>query len=201
MTKDYIESWNNILDEDTLKANVNFAAMFVLNYECLKESVISQIREFYSAHISFEDKIVYEESQAYKDEVRSLDENIENASLKWLIQLDVITEADYDVYQKIRKRRNDITHELLKNLSEGFVEEDAKLFSEMLSMYSKLDKWWINEIEIPVSGENIPDDYDKNGVCSGQAIMLSLINSIILEGKGNHYKNLLKDVLRMNTSK
>lgn len=48
-----------------------------------------------------------------------LDENIENASLKWFIQSDAITQSDYDTYQKIRKRRDDITHELLKNLNEG----------------------------------------------------------------------------------
>lgn len=27
-------------------------------------------------------------------------------------------------------------------------------------MYRKIDKWWINEIEIPISGNEIPDDYD-----------------------------------------
>ena len=40
------DNWENILNEDILKYNVNFAAMFVLNYECLKEYVISQVRDF-----------------------------------------------------------------------------------------------------------------------------------------------------------
>ena len=104
-----MDFWNNILDENILKTNVNFAAMFVLNYECLKDYVINQIREFYSDHIKFEgDRPIYEESKAYKDEVRSLDQNIENASLKWFIQSDAISQSDYDTYQKIRERRNDI---------------------------------------------------------------------------------------------
>ena len=94
-----------------------------------------------------------------------------------------ITEEDFDIYNVIRKRRNDITHELLKNLSNGFNEGDAQLFTEMLRIYHKLDKWWINEIEIPISADKIPEDYDREGVCSGQAIILSIINDILF-GKG-----------------
>lgn len=197
-----MDFWNNILDENILKTNVDFAAMFVLNYECLKDYVINQIREFYSDYIKFEgDRPIYKESKAYKDEVRSLDKNIENASLKWFIQSKAITQSDYDTYQIIRERRNDITHELLKNLNEGFTEADAMLFSDLLLIYSKLDKWWINEIEIPISGEDVPDDYDREGVCGGQAMVLSIINSIILAGKGDEYKDLLKAISEMNNSK
>ena len=105
-----MDNWCNILDEGILKYNVSFAAMFVLNYECLKEYVIGQIREFYSENIHFEDdKMVCEESLSYKREVRTLDKNIENASLKWFIKENVITHEEYEIYQKIRQRRNDIT--------------------------------------------------------------------------------------------
>lgn len=62
----------------------------------------------------------------------------------------------------------------------------------MLLIYSKLDKWWINEIEIPIASEDIPENYDSEGVCGGQAFILSIINSIILGNKGNEYKELLK---------
>lgn len=192
-----MDNWNSILDEDILKPNVNFAAMFVLNYECLKDYIISQIREFYSHHTHFEGgKIIFEESREYKENVRGLDKNIENASLKWFMYSEAITQDDYDDYQKIRKRRNDITHEFLKNVSEGFTEADIELFAQMVSIYTKIDKWWINEIEIPTSSEEILDDYDRDGVCGGQAIVLSIINSIILENKGAEYKELLKELTK-----
>ena len=45
-----MESWKNILDEKILKTNIYFVAIFVMNYECLKEFVIEQIRGFYSEH-------------------------------------------------------------------------------------------------------------------------------------------------------
>lgn len=188
----------NILDEGILKYNVSFASMFVLNYECLKEYVIGQIREFYSENIHFEDdKMVCEESLSYKREVRTLDKNIENASLKWFIKENAITHEEYEIYQKIRQRRNDITHELLKNLNKGFNEQDVKLFSSLLDMYRKIDKWWINEIEIPISGNEIPDNYDMENVCGGQAIVLSIINNIVLGNEGAKYKEVLESLLKV----
>ena len=108
-----------------------------------------------------------------------------------------ITQEEYDMYQKIRKRRNEITHELMKNLSDGFKESDIELFAQMVSIYTKMDKWWINEIEIPISAEEIPEDYDMDGVCGGQAIILSIINSIILEDKGKEYKQILEAVSKL----
>ena len=193
-----MDNWKNVLDEDILKSNVNFAAMFVLNYECLKDFVVSQVRDFYSDHIYFDgEKLVCEESKAYKTEVRGLDKNIENASLKWFMASDVITQEEYDIYQKIRKRRNEITHELMKNLSEGFKESDIELFAQMVSIYTKMDQWWINEIEIPTSAEEIPEDYDRDGVHGGQAIILSIINFIILEDKGKEYKQILETVSKL----
>ncbi len=34
-----MDNWNNILNEDILKSNINFAALFVLNFECLKDYI------------------------------------------------------------------------------------------------------------------------------------------------------------------
>lgn len=146
------------------------------------------------------DRMVCEESGAYKENVRALDKNLENASLKWFIDSGAITQEDYDTYQKIRRRRNDITHELLKNLNVGFGEEDAQLFADMLRIYNKLDKLWINEIEIPISAEEIPEDYDRNGVCGGQAIMLSIINEIVFGNAGDKYKELLNELMKRSMS-
>lgn len=193
----FVDNWKNILDEDILKININFAAVFVMNYECLKEFVIEQVRSFYSEHFYMDgDSIVCEESDTYKKKVRNLDENLENASLKWFMDAEAITQEDYDIYQNIRKRRNDITHELLKNLNVGFGEEDAQLFADMLRIYNKLDKWWINEIEIPTSADDIPEDYDRDGVCGGQALMLSIINEIVFGNERDKYKELLNKLMK-----
>lgn len=193
-----MDNWKNILDEDILKTNINFVAIFVMNYECLKEFIIEQVRSFYSEHFYMDSgRIVCEESDACKEKVRALDKkNLENASLKWFMEAGAITQEDYDIYQTVRKKRNDITHELLKNLSVGFVEEDAQLFADMLRIYNKLDKWWINEIEIPTLADEIPEEYDREGVCGGQAIMLSVINEIVFNNGGDRYKEMLNELMK-----
>ena len=40
-------------------------------------------------------------------------------------------------------------------------ENDNKLFGDMLEIYNKIDKWWINEIEILITENDIPEDYDR----------------------------------------
>lgn len=130
-------------------------------------------------------------------EVRLLDKNIENASLRWFINADAITEEDYDLYQKLRERRNDITHELLKNLNNGFDETDAELYIMLSKLYQKIDKWWINEIEIPISGEMMPDEYDPKQVWGGQAFILSIINDIIFGNNKERYRSLLGELKKL----
>lgn len=196
-----MDNWINILDENILKTNVNFAALFVLNYECLKDFVVTQIREFFSDVAIKDGEICCEETESYKKEVRALENNIENASLRWFVNMDAITEDDYNLYQKIRQKRNDIIHELLKNLNNGFTENDAMLFGEMLRIYRKIDKWWINEIEIPISGEDIPEDYDSEQVCGGQALVLDMINDIVLDHNKERYKNILDELRKMGVIK
>lgn len=190
-----MNKWDNIFDEQILRYNTCFAALYVMNYECLKEFLIGQPKSFFCDHIEFNgENAVYKESEAYKKEVCSLDKNILDASLKWFMNLNAITQEDYDDFHNIRKKRNDITHELLKNLYEGFNEKDAILFGKLNNIYTKLDKWWINEIEIPIGMEDIPEDYDKKNVFGIQALTLSAINDIILLNQGDKYRDLLNEL-------
>lgn len=65
---------------------------------------------------------------------------------------------------------------------------------EILELYSKLDKWWINEIEIPISGDDIPDDYNRNEVFGGQAFVLKMINDLCFDINAKEYKEILEDI-------
>lgn len=197
-----MNEFQNLFDEDTLRKNIEFAALFVLNYECLKEYVISQVREFYSDSISFvQGEMIFKESENYKKNVRSLANKIDTASIMWFVNAGAITEQELDLYHTCRKRRNDITHELLKNLSLGFKESDVTLFLDMVHLYQKIDNWWINEIEIPTSAEKIPADYNRDQVFGGQAFVLSAINDIILANGADKYNEILELLRKMQKEK
>lgn len=45
---------------------------------------------------------------------------------------------------------------------------------------------------------DILEDYDRNGICVGQALILSIINEIIFGNKGDKYKVLLWNRKRKN---
>ena len=195
-----LDVWENILNGERLKVNVNFAAAFVLHYECLKDFVISQVRDFYCDIKVVDGEIVYQEDLAYKKEVRELDKKVDNASLHWFVNSGAITEDDYLLYQEIRQKRNEIVHRFYDNLCNGFTEDDAKLFAKLIELYKKLDKWWINEIEIPIAGDEIPDGYDSESVCGGVSITLDIINDIIFSENSEKYKDLLRKIRNVDNT-
>jgi len=60
------------LNEDILKFNLNFASLFVLNFECLKDYIITQTRTFYSDVGIKDGELCCEETEEYKKDVRLL---------------------------------------------------------------------------------------------------------------------------------
>lgn len=72
----YVDNWNNILDENIVKANINFAAIFVLDFECWKDYTIAQPRTFYSDVGIKNGELYCGEIEKYKKAVRLLDKNI-----------------------------------------------------------------------------------------------------------------------------
>lgn len=193
-----MEELQNLFDEHILRSNIEFAALFVLNYEALKEFAIEKLIVFYADSIKFkEGKITYERSDSYKNQVRSLDKKADIASMKWFLKAGAITEEELDIYNECKSRRDDITHEFLKNLCDGFDEKDVELFGSMTRLYQKIDNWWINQIEIPTSANELPANYDRNQVFSGQAFILSAINNIILRNNTDQYNELLELLKKM----
>ncbi|MDU6743874.1 hypothetical protein [Peptoniphilus harei] len=183
MERDY-ENVLNVLDEKRLKFNIHFASLYILYYECLKDSLIELPKSFFCNHTEFKDgNIIVHESEEYKENVRNLDYHIENASFKWFIIVGAVSEADYFSFEKLRKFRNKIVHELLFCLSNGFNKYEVKYLVELIEIYRKIEKWWINEVEIPTSGD-IHGPYDSENVISGQGLILEIIQDILInDGK------------------
>lgn len=194
MERDY-EKILNVLDEKRLKPNIHFASLYVLYYECLKDSLIDLPKYFFCNHTEFKDEnIIVHESEEYKENVRKLDAHIENASFKWFIMVGALSEEEYATFKKLRKFRNKIVHELIFCLSEGFSEDEVKYLVELIEIYRKIDKWWINEVEIPISGD-IHGPYDSENVISGQGLILEIIQDILIDD-GKNSEVLLSEYLK-----
>lgn len=53
----------------------------------------------------------------------------------------------------------------------------------MFELYQKIDKWWINEIEIPCSGEFPPDSYNYDEVESAITGLYKLMIDVLYCGQ------------------
>ena len=192
---DIIKGLKNILDENTLQDNIKFAALFILNFECLKEFIVTEMRDFFE-DFEIVDGNISNESKRYKKELKKYDPKNQNkltAAINWFYELEALSQEDIKLIYEARNRRNAITHELMNELMKGFSERDIELYGAVLRIYKKLDCWCFNEIEAPIMGKDLPENYDKDGVASFKAVSLNLINEVALD-KGDSYSNLL-DVL------
>ena len=195
-----LEKILNILDAERLKPSIHFASLYILYYECLKDSLVDLPKSFLCNHIEFKDGNMHvHESDAYKEKVRKLDNHLENASFKWFISVGAVSEEEFSTFDKLRKYRNKIVHELLFYLNEGFTEEEVKYLVELIAIYRKIEKWWINEIEIPTSGD-ISGSYDSENVINGQGLILEIIQDILLYD-GKNSEALLSEFLKQYRSK
>lgn len=184
----------NILDEDRLKLNCNFASLYVLYYECLKATLVDLLKTFFNQMEIKDGEISVQESYTYKEKVKQLDRHIENASLKWFVSQGAVSEEEYSNFDKLRKFRNKIVHELLFYLTEGFTADEVKYLVELIMLYRKIEKWWINEIEISISGD-ISESYESENVVSGQGLILEIIQDVLLND-GKNSEEILSELYK-----
>lgn len=64
----------------------------------------------------------------------------------------------------------------------------AVQFALMYALFCKIEKWWINEIEVPISGDFLLGEYDPDGVMSGHMMVLETIIDILANDSNSHFK-------------
>lgn len=190
---DYIQQWKNILDTDVLRGNINLIAMYIMVYELLEDIIISKPKDFYTL-IDFDE----EAQRKYKKYVLSLYNknafpkiNTRNqsliASLIWFKNAGAIDDNDINIFAEARTLRNEITHEMISTVTEG-TEKMDDLFVLMYRLFCKIEKWWILEYEVPISGQYKPEEIDEDGVMSGNMVLLEIIIDILANNSNSHFK-------------
>lgn len=192
---DYTLQWKNILDTEVLRGNINLVAMYIMVYELLEDTIISRPKDFYTI-IEFDE----EAQKRYDNNVLSLYDkkafpkiNSRNkeliASLIWFKNSGAIDDKDIDIFSTSRTLRNEITHEMLSTISVG-TEKLVDQFCMMYGLFSKIEKWWILEIEVPIAGVYKPEEIDQDGVMSGNMILLNIITDILVNNSNVNFKEV-----------
>ncbi len=141
-----INKWLKFLEPENLKDNLIFSSLYIATFESFKDYVIDEVKFFF--HCGFSNEEDFFDPQ-YIDSVKSKDKkHIDNASLLWLIEMEAISLEDFESYKKLRQYRNKLSHELMTLLFEGLPEELPLMFSKLIQIRVKIEKWWILNIDI-----------------------------------------------------
>lgn len=133
-------------------------------------------------------KIRYKPSEEYVEEIknRSVDDKGNHNTLKstmlWFVENGALTQDDYRLFLELKQLRNSFAHKMTKYLWSGLYEEHAKALGDLLSLYRKIERWWIVEIEIPIAGNDVPEGYDADGVTSGILLTFDMMINTLYNG-------------------
>jgi hypothetical protein len=136
------------LDPVHIRATLEFAGLYQITHELIKELVLDRVREFYWC--GFRDgRHIYDEQRYAKNVLARAPKNRFRASLLWLVDLNVITLKQADRLEEIYAFRHELTHELLKYIVDPGFEIDVQLFLDALSILGALSRFW-TEVEIDI---------------------------------------------------
>lgn len=193
------EQWKNLFDIDVLKDSIQMVALYITVYELLESTVVSKPKDFFTV-VNWDD----EAKREYKAHVLSLYNP--NAipgingrrkdiisSLLWFKQNGAIDDADIREFVASKQLRNTLAHQMLNAIAEGGVKI-AVQFTKMYSLFCKIERWWILEIEVPISGEFEPDQIDADGVMSGHMVVLHCILDMLANNSNAKYKDICEAI-------
>ena len=192
MDDDIRLSWERFLNPEILRTNLIVASLFITAFEMLKDSIIGRIRDFFTGGFDENGWIV---NDNYKTKVLSLNKSPLYASLEWLKGMNVIDDEDIEEFNKIKNCRNEIAHEIANFISKGPKIDPLPLFSKMIDLLHKIEKWWILNVEIPTNPDFDGQGIDEDGIVPGQIMTLRLLADIVLgseEESKLYYNNFIK---------
>ena len=173
------------LHPTVIKKNLVVASLFITAYDLLKASIEDHIKGFLGEVEGFDEsgQIKYKTTDEYRKEILNRDiVEVDNkksdfqvlyASCLWFQDMGAITEDDVKDIQAMRKQRNKIAHGLPALLINEDISIDVGLLVKAQYLMTKVNKWWILNIEIPISPDFTPDmEIDESDVESPMALIL-----------------------------
>jgi hypothetical protein len=173
-------SWEKFLNPDSLKQQLLAGGIYLAAYEMFKNSLVDRPRDFFwNGFEKGKDTI----DPKYQTEVLSLDPKHKfRASALWWKKKGVLTDDDVLLAGKIREHRDEIAHDIPRFLgtADGVIRVD--LLEAIFEMLSKIDTWWIREVEIPTNPDFDDREFTKqelDDVKSANMVFLSLLMPIV----------------------
>ena len=179
------KQWEDLLTPAVLQERLISTSLYMTAFEMLKESIVGRLRDFYC--IGFADGELTISPQ-YEEKVLSLANSPLYASLRWLVREEVIVEQDVEVFERLKKLRNALAHELPSIVLTG---RYVGLVEEMQCLMRKVEVWWVVNVEIATDPRFDDVEVDSEGITPGPILMMQIMFEVIAgnESLKEYYKN------------
>lgn len=169
---DFDDRWERFLDPEILRPSLFMATMFITTFEILKDSIIDRIRDFYTNGWDENGSIV---SPEYQQEVISRNKSAVYASLDWLIERDVIGQADLQTFEDLKRIRNILAHQLFSVVTGQAESDHSAQFPVLVELLRKIELWWVVNLEIPTNPDFDDQKIDEAGIVPGAVLSLQML--------------------------
>ena len=166
------DQWERFLDPEMVRPSLFMAAMFITAFEILKDSIVSDVREFYTNGFDESGPTVGDE---YQIKVLSRNRSPLYASLQWLRENGAIGDEDLAIFEKLKLTRNQLAHELFAVVI-GQVESGHEAqFADLVALLRKIGVWWVVNVEVPTNPDfNGQEGIDEANIVPGTALVLQM---------------------------
>lgn len=187
----YKQKWEHFLDPENLSISLRFLSLFIAIYENFKSTIIEHVKYFYWSGIKDGVELFDDYEKMVLSKVQSKENRQIKATLLWLKEEGAITEQDRLLFIKLTDKRNEFTHNMSTLIFEGLEISVIDLLTDMITLYEKIEKWWIKEIEIPTNPELTPEQYDTidwDEIESMNIVMLKIMADIAINNNAEYLK-------------
>lgn len=166
------ERWEQFLDPEVVRPSLFLATMFITTFEILKDSVVDRIRDFYATGWGQDGPTSGAE---YKTQVLARNKSVVYASLDWLREHQVVDMDDLNIFETLKKTRNQLAHQLFKVVTGQIASDHAAQFQILVDLLRKIEVWWVVNLEIPINADYDGQEIDESGIIPSAVLSLQML--------------------------
>ncbi|OZY85705.1 hypothetical protein CBP51_01230 [Cellvibrio mixtus] len=170
------ENWEDTLNPEIMRERLISISMYITAFELLRETIIDNIRSFYAEGYDQSGPII---GKDYQDEVLARNKSEIYASLDWLVEHEAIDIKDIESFEKIKKVRNRLAHELLHVFTRGETFNLVEEFNPLIELLRKIGVWWVVNVEIPTNPDYDGQEIDESGIVPGGILSLQIMLEVV----------------------
>ena len=166
------DRWERFLDPEVVGPSLFLATMFITTFEILKDSVVDRIRDFFTHGWDENGPSVGPE---YQRDVMSRNKSPLYASFDWLQEQQAIDATDLEAFERLKKTRNLLAHQLFDVVTGQVDSEHVAQFPVLVALLRKIEVWWVVNVEIPTNPGFAGEDIDESGIVPGAVLSLQML--------------------------